>query len=172
MLLEYYQGRIAYEELFPPPDHEKQKDKTEEPDASSGVDTSNIQSYQIREFVESLDGIRDDLARAAQSERTMRLALLGPISPVALAKLIMDAIAAKQRTPVAGAFQIAEILSCLQELRTHFLYDTWKTHHARAHHEVEELLATIMKEHPTELGKETGFHSYFTTVILASSGKE
>ncbi|MEW6441457.1 MAG: hypothetical protein AB1640_11030 [bacterium] len=48
----------------------------------SPVDTARIQSYQIREFVEALQGIRDDLKNASGAcEQAMRMALVGVVSP-------------------------------------------------------------------------------------------
>jgi hypothetical protein len=82
LLIAYYQGRIAFEDLFPEPtgggpghhDCEGASD-------ASGVDTSRIQSYVIREFVEALKGIRDDLRQAAKATPpAMRLALHGAVS--------------------------------------------------------------------------------------------
>ena len=57
LLLAYYQGRIAPEEIYPPPPDEN--NTPAEPPiphnaSESEVDTSRIQSYQIREFVEAL----------------------------------------------------------------------------------------------------------------------
>ena len=57
LLLAYYQGRIAPEDIYPPPPDEN--NTPAEPPiphnaSESEVDTSRIQSYQIREFVEAL----------------------------------------------------------------------------------------------------------------------
>jgi hypothetical protein len=50
------------------------------------VDIDRIQSYQIREFVEALYGIRGDLQLAAKgTEIAMKYTLLGDVSPVATA---------------------------------------------------------------------------------------
>lgn len=125
-LILYYQSRITWEELFPDPDEPQGNGAGFLTDTDEGVDTSRIQSYQIREFVEALRGILDDLKAAAQAtEPAMRLALLGPVSPVALARVIMEAVHRKERSPVAGAFQLVEILACLQNART---YETPKKH--------------------------------------------
>ena len=78
-LLSYYQGKIAWEDLFPDPDAPP-GDRNSTPLIAANaslVDKSRIQSYQIREFVEALTGIGDDLKAATQSEPSMRLALLG-----------------------------------------------------------------------------------------------
>src|SRR5438477_348650 len=79
----YYQGRISWEDLFPEPDPPPGTGGAT-PNAGEfgeGVDTSQIQSYQMREFVEALKGIADDLRAASKSSRPcMRLALLGTVS--------------------------------------------------------------------------------------------
>jgi hypothetical protein len=119
-LLSYYQGKIDWEDLFPPPegfsDGEK---KPAQPGNGSGVDTSRIQSYQIREFVEALRGIQDDLRHAAgECEQSIRMALVGAVSPVGLARSIWGAVEAGTRTPVAAGFQFVEILAVLENARS------------------------------------------------------
>ena len=118
-LIAYYQGRITWEELFPPPDEGSGScDPGLWKDDAGGVDTSGIQSYIIREFVEALKGITDDLTAAAQSPKAcMRLALLGSVSPVALARSVLKAAETGDRTPIACGFQLVEILGCLDRAR-------------------------------------------------------
>ena len=121
-LILYYQGRITWEELFP--DEAGKGKKGDEPPGlddgyDRGVDTSMIQSYQVREFVEALKGIVDDLRCAARAtEPAMRLALLGPVSPVSLARAVMDAVASKEKSPIAAGFQLVEIQACLDQTRS------------------------------------------------------
>ena len=83
MLLAYYQGRITFEDLFPPPvddpDVVIDENRPSADELGRVVDTSGIQSYQIREFVEALTGIRQDLKSSAISEPAMRLALRGAV---------------------------------------------------------------------------------------------
>ncbi len=125
-LIAYYQGKIAWEDLFPDPgdgddigtlqllgDNEDQS-----------VDTSRIQSYVVREFVEAIKGINDVLKSAAMSSKAcMRLALIGSVSPVALARQVQAAVTKHHRSPMAAGFQLVEIHSCLSTART---YDTSK----------------------------------------------
>ena len=115
-LIAYYQGRIRWEDIFPNPNpdpddpHSNPLDEIDE----SSVDTSKIQSYIVREFVEALKGINDDLKAAALSTKgSMQLALLGTVSPLALAKHICDAAIQGHRTPTATGFQLVEILGCV-----------------------------------------------------------
>ena len=118
-LIAYYQGMITWEDLFPDPEPAPGRGKIKpDPDERDCVDTSRIQSYIIRDFVEALKGIRDDLKAAAQSPKAcMRLALLGSVSPVALAKRVLEASDMQKRTPTAAGFQLVEILACIDEAR-------------------------------------------------------
>ena len=113
-LVAFYQGRIAFEDLFPPPSGEDEADpQAPVVTAESAVDTSRIVSYQVRAFVEALTGLRDELARNTVTERSMRLAILGPVSPVALAREIERA-AKEGRSVIAAGFQLAELIGVLR----------------------------------------------------------
>ena len=156
MLIAYYQGRIAWEELFPPPPEEWDGlDPSEDAGLEGGVDTSRIQSYQIREFVEALQGIRDDLRASSSSEPAMRLALSGPVSPVALAKIIVKAVEGKKRTATAGSFQLLELLACLFDARVfevlEHLRGPWIRQVNKAIVQIETLHERLVKNHPTDL---------------------
>ena len=160
MLLQYYQGRISYEELFPPEDEPGPGAGTSTREELGGVDTSKIQSYQIREFVESLEGLREDLRLASASERTMKLALTGPVSPVALAGVVATHVAEGTRTPTAGGFQLVEILNCIDETSTLPNAEAWGTYRQDATAEVLGLLEDLRRQHPNDLGKRTSFARY------------
>ncbi|HJN07931.1 MAG TPA: hypothetical protein QF564_04520, partial [Pirellulaceae bacterium] len=132
-LIAYYQGRVTWEDLFPDPDgnNTSSHDGVDDDDPS-GVDTSRIQSYIVREFVEALKGINDDLKTAAHSPKAcMRLALLGSVSPIALARRVLEAADSDERTPTATGFQLVEILGCLDAARRYdaspLFQDDWLT---------------------------------------------
>ncbi len=116
LLLAYYQGQIAFEDLFPPPaDYADGSTGTSTEALDSEVDTSRIQSYQMREFVEALAGIDSDLQSAlGGTEASIRLALLGPVSPLGLGRAVAESVRSGQRSATAGAFQLVEISACLQ----------------------------------------------------------
>tara|TARA_R110002072_G_scaffold289831_1_gene457062 strand:- start:4403 stop:6526 length:2124 start_codon:yes stop_codon:yes gene_type:complete len=117
-LLAYYQGRVTFEDLFPNPDVPGAPLPQQAETQLSGVDTSQIQSYVMREFVEALSGLKEDLTAAARTHPAcMRLALLGSVSPVELARRVVDAVDGGQRTATAAGFQLVEILSCLDHVR-------------------------------------------------------
>ena len=165
LLLEYYQGQISFEELFPAPLGEAVDDTSASSSAEvSHVDTSKIQSYQIREFVEALPGIIADLSAATASGATIRLALLGPVSPLALAREISRAVDEQRRTAVAAGFQILEILGCLfqaqrMEVPDKYL-EKWRGHCKAAIIEIEAILLHLKTAFPDELSRKSSFTKY------------
>lgn len=165
MLLAYYQGRIAYEDLFPPEDGGSSRKSAETKALESGVDTSNIQSYQIREFVESLEGVRKDLKKASTSSRTMRSALRGPVSPLSLARAISEKVSGGSRTLTAGAFQLVEILQCLEETRSMGNYLDWAQDLNETSVEIKSFLENMISSHPDILGSGTRFYEYQSRLI-------
>lgn len=162
-LLAYYQGRITWEDLFPDPQPDltdkDRNDGTSDGQNGSAVDTSRIQSYVIRDFVEALKGINDDLKRAAQSTPAcMRMSLLGSVSPVALAKRVLETADTGDRTPAASGFQLVEILGCLDAA---FRYDTadrfreeWLQLVKDATEKVASALDQLDKRFPGQLSQE------------------
>lgn len=169
-LIAYYQGRIAWEDLFPDPDGcVTCENGTGGEHGHPGVDTSGIQAYQVREFVEALHGIMEDLGRSSSSPGAMRLALLGPVSPVALARQILEAaVNERKRTPVAAAFQLLEILRCLAVARGYEVSERyrpeWLELVAAAEREVSSFLQRLRAAHPRELAGSDGFRRYERTI--------
>jgi phosphatidylserine/phosphatidylglycerophosphate/cardiolipin synthase-like enzyme len=171
LLLSYYQGRIAWEELFPDPDLATGQGGSPAAPAAcdAGVDKSRIQSYQIREFVEALTGLRQDLQLATQSEPSMRLALLGPVSPIALATSILEAVKSSRRTPTAAAFQLVEILSCLNSARSfdvpEKLSQAWQQHLGDTFGKTSRLLEQLLSAHCDTLASNKAFGRYQKAVL-------
>lgn len=161
MLLAYYQGRITFEDLFPPPvddpDVVIDEDRPSADELERVVDTSGIQSYQIREFVEALTGIRQELKASAISEPAMRLALRGAVSPVALAQQIKAAVLKGERTAVGGAFELVELVACLLSAKCYevpeSLQAAWMREIDAALTEVESCLADVRKANGSKLGR-------------------
>jgi phosphatidylserine/phosphatidylglycerophosphate/cardiolipin synthase-like enzyme len=146
-LVAFYQGRVAWEDLFPLPLGEAESDAAGPGAMPSMVDTTQILSYQVRSFVEALQGIRDELKNAAVTETTFRLALLGPVSPVALATQVYEAVMNNGRSPTAGGFQLVELLACIRDMSsldvgTH-LADAWRRACAEAATDIAGKLATV-----------------------------
>jgi hypothetical protein len=170
-LLCYYQGRISWEELFPDPDLAVgQNSNALLPiTPGAGMDKSRIQSYQIREFVEALAGLRQDLQAATRTEPSMRLALLGPVSPIALAQTIFEATKLGRRTPTAAAFQLVEILSCLKSARAfpvpEKLLQAWEQHLEEATKKTARILEQISSTHRESLLSGKAFGRYQKAVL-------
>ena len=160
-IIAYYQGQIRWEDLFPDPNQtcEDSEEDAQDDFSESGVDTSQIQSYIIREFVEALKGLNDDLKSAAGSTKgCMQLALLGSISPLALAKHVRDAASLGERTPTACGFQLVEILACLHAAKAYptssqFRND-WASLVDKAISEVVALLEGLKTQFPEQLSGE------------------
>ena len=169
-LIAYYQGKITWEELYPDPDDPFAyvAGATHTGLDTIGVDTSKIQSYQIREFVEALRGIRDDLARVPATVPGMRMSLLGAISPLSLAASVQLAVRNERRTPVAAGFQFVEILACLEEARSLPVpatqQDDWRQVVEEAIGKVSEMLRCLLRESKPDLREDAGFRKYMKTI--------
>jgi hypothetical protein len=158
-LIAYYQGRITWEDLFPDPDGSNTTSHDGDDDDPSGVDTSRIQSYIVREFVEALKGINDDLKAAAHSPKAcMRLALLGSVSPIALARRVLEAADSDERTPTATGFQLVEILGCLDAARSYdaspLFQDDWLVLVDEAAAKVAAMLEKLQSRFPEDLSRD------------------
>ena len=151
-LLAYYQGKISYEELIAVSRDQIEYAATSQLEKEIGVvDTEFIQSYQIREFVESLDGIRNDLKMATESAERMRRAVNGDFSPPTLAKMIYDKAIEGKRTATAAAFQIGELLLLVEELKDFKKYPLWKHHQLLAKERLIEYLRMLGTAFPDEI---------------------
>lgn len=167
-LILYYQGRIAWEDLYPDPeDPLGGMDESDKPsvDERPGVDTSRIQSYQVREFVEALKGIHDDLKSAStHPEPAMRLALLGPVSPVALGRAVMEGVDRDRKSPIAAGFQLVEIMACLRAARGYALPQehkkAWLGLLDHALGQIETYLQHLHKAYPDRFAKRGAFSRY------------
>lgn len=169
MLLAYYQGRITWEDLFPPPDDAQPHSPNGRSETlQAGVDTSKIQSYQVREFVEALRGIEEDLRAVANAnEPAMRLALMGPVSPLALARTIVDAVGRGIRTPLAAGFQLVELLALLRRASGFVIEEkrqgTWKRWLGQAADGIGDMLSALRKAHGRQFGQ--AFQNYADAVL-------
>jgi hypothetical protein len=174
--LAYYQGRVSWEDLFPDPEETRTTTGTSNnlPPAIAGVDTSRIQSYQVREFVEALDGIAKDLRDASLSNiRAMKLTLMGTVSPVALARALVNAVDDGRRTPTAAAFQLVEIIACLQTARSLTVSaetrDTWLQLLSNSSKQIRLMLRQLEHRNRSSFEGNTSFHRY-SRIALRSRG--
>jgi hypothetical protein len=117
-LLAYFHGRIGEEDLVelletraaqaavggqPPPPVETER-------------LRRLQSYLLRDFVESLFGLTDALRQATRSPRAFEQALVGDFSPASLADQILEALRTGRRSATAAAFQLVELLRVVSGL--------------------------------------------------------
>jgi hypothetical protein len=172
-LIAFYQGRIAITDVFP--EANVGDDSVENPvlGAGSNVDTSDILSYQIRDFVEALPGIRQELERSIATPAMVRLAFLGPVSPVALAREIAKSVA-KGRSSTAAAFQLVELLACVrsaevQEKAPERIIATWADATRQAQAEILRLYGELSSAHGA-LVRDPKFRRYEQLVLGGSGG--
>lgn len=88
-------------------------------DPTDTVPDTDILSYLVRDFVHALPGVRNRLVDGGMTETGLRGALLGPRSPVALAREALRAYRDPQtgrarKTAIATSFQVAELQHLLQ----------------------------------------------------------
>jgi hypothetical protein len=95
----------------------------------------------------------------------MRIALNGPVSPVALARQVKQAALAAEKTPTAAGFQLTEIAACLSDAATLLEEGApWRSHVANARSEVERMLEELMTRNPEALGSKS-FTRYVDAVL-------
>lgn len=168
LLLAYYQGKISATDLFPPPPGWDDDSAAGVPVENSEADTSRIQSYQVRDFVEALQGIRDDLAAASKgTTATMGLAVSGPVSPVALARHVREAARSGTRGATAAGFQLVEVATCLNDAAalSNSAKPAWLDILEEGRKTIESMLEDLARVSPSELGRGTSFARYAREVL-------
>lgn len=94
------------------------------PVVDAAVDTRRILSYFMRTFVDALPGIESAMMEGARSRPALRAALFGPTSPVALVERCVESLehapgpSDPEKTPVAVAFQVVEIMAAMARCRS------------------------------------------------------
>ena len=173
-LLDYFRGRISWEEAVAGSEEERSPLGLQ-PMTESEVDKSRIQSYQVREFVEALPGVRAVLADSRLIASRMRIALLGPLSPLALSRKALEAVKTGRRTAVAGAFEVVELMACVREvLQAADQVDAgkvWREHAQEALRQLERLLAEIQGGR-AEFGGRSAFRRYQNMVASLRRDEE
>ncbi len=166
-LIAFFQGRISLEDVYPPPEDGAQVHGGAAQTLDNAVDTSRILAYQVRNFVEALPGIRQELKNSAVSEQSIRVSALGPVSPVALAREIVRAVD-EGRSGVAAGFQLTELILCIDAARTSEVPDAlravWSDVLGEARAEVLKLLASLCAR-DVNLSKGTSFDGFVTEML-------
>lgn len=117
-LLAYFHGRISEEDLLARLEQQAREhvDRSGSTSAEDAERLRRLQSYLIREFVESLYGLARTVQDSSYSPRAAEQALLGDLSPVSLAEQVVQAFMAGKRSPAAAGFQLAELIRVVSEL--------------------------------------------------------
>jgi hypothetical protein len=174
-LLNYYQGRIRFEDMFPVSEYVATAQAALSPmrPQASRVDTSKIQSYQVKSFVEALAGLRQDLERAAKSTKArMQRAVLGPISPLALAREVVAREQSGARSPVAAGFELVEILLCIQDARTAALEsEDWRNTADQGIEAIRSLLREMSERRAELRGAGSAFKTYASHALQNRNGR-
>ena len=117
-LLAYFHGRISEDDLLARLEQQVREDVHPagllNPDDVERM--RRLQSYVVREFVESLYGLARTMQEASYSPRAAEQALLGDLSPVSLAEQVVQAFMAGRRSPAAAGFQLAELIRVVGEI--------------------------------------------------------
>jgi hypothetical protein len=118
-LLAYFHGRISEEDLI-----DLLEQQTARAQASGHNPTPleterlrKLQSYVLRDFVESLFGLADTLRQSMRSPRAFEQALVGDFSPISLAEQILQSFRSGQRSPTGTAFQFVELVRVVASLQ-------------------------------------------------------
>lgn len=117
-LLAYFHGRISEEDLLSRLERQAQESgghivATAPEDAEK---LRRLQSYVVREFVESLYGLSRTLQDACFSPRSAEQAFLGDLSPVCLGEQVLQGFMAGKRSPAAAGFQLVELIRVVSEV--------------------------------------------------------
>lgn len=176
-LIAYYQARFEFSDLFPalPGEGGAEDDDPMAGDPEpSRVDTSRIQSYQIREFIEALPGLRQDIQGSTHSESAMRMSLRGPVSPLALGKAVLQAVGDGVRTPIAAAFQLVELRSQIAVVRrfdvTDRLVAAWHAVLDQTDTELAQMLTRLGERYPETVAANTALWRYAEGIRALHSG--
>jgi hypothetical protein len=168
-LIAYYQGRISFDDMYPSTEAELQRhalgpSSVEE----TGVDTSKIQSYQVRAFVEALPGLRRDLESVRGTRAVIAHAFLGEVSPVALARAISEQHFSGGKSATAAAFELVEIARAVRDAAEHTEGrepEVLQEVGDRALKRINGYLNQVKKKNPAIFKDSQGFEAYEKTML-------
>ena len=118
-LLAYFHGRMSEEDLIELLEQQVAKTLTgvPAPTLQEVERLRQLQSYLLRDFVESLFGLAETLRQSMRSPRAFEQSLVGDFSPVSLAEQVLQAFRAGRRSPTAAAFQFVELIQVVAGLQ-------------------------------------------------------
>jgi hypothetical protein len=109
--------------------------------------------------------MKRELLAARGSDGVLYQAFCGEVSPVALARHVIEQVASGRRTATAGAFQLAELGAVLRAVAAQAPAEV--EHYAamceRARCEVEVMLEKL-RSHHSELNEKSAFARYAATL--------
>lgn len=161
-LLLYYQGRITFEDLYPDRDAAGDPGSAGATKVGTSVDKSRIQAYQIRAFVDALPGMQRELLAARGSRGMIYQAFLGEVSPLGLARHVVEQVEAGTRSSTAGGFQLVELIEMLRAVAVEAPADVehYTELRQQAQNEIEAALASVRGRHPNTLHPTSAFAHY------------
>jgi hypothetical protein len=118
-LLAYFHGRISEEDLIELLEQRAAQALTgvPAPTPQEAERLRQLQSYLLRDFVESLFGLAETLRQSMRSPRAFEQALVGDFSPASLAEQVLQSFRAGRRSPTAAAFQFVELIQVVAGLQ-------------------------------------------------------
>jgi hypothetical protein len=118
-LLAYFHGRISEEDLIELLELRAAQALTggQTPPPQDNERLRQLQSYLLRDFVESLFGLAEVLRQSMRSRRAFEQALVGDFSPISLAEQVLQSFRAGRRSPTAAAFQLVELIRVVAGLQ-------------------------------------------------------
>jgi hypothetical protein len=118
-LLAYFHGRISEEDLIELLEQRAAQALVgrQPPTPQEAERLRQLQSYLLRDFVESLFGLAETMRQSMRSPRAFEQALVGDFSPISLAEQVLQAFRAGRRSPTAAAFQFVELIRVVAGLQ-------------------------------------------------------
>jgi hypothetical protein len=117
-LLAYFHGRISEDDLLARLTEQAENNTEQRPVlAEDSERRKKMQSYIVRDFVESLFGLVITIKESARSPRAAEQAMMGDFSPVSLSEQVIQAFMAGRRSPAATAFQMVELITAVASIK-------------------------------------------------------
>jgi len=126
----------------------------------------------MREFVEAITGVRKHLMEGEmRTAGAIRLELLGPISPLALARAAIAAENSGQRSATATAFQLAELLTCVRDAKARDMPEPVRADWLAALREAETEMHAAMRTLAVKLGPRSAFERAYRQTLAVMPAK-
>jgi hypothetical protein len=137
--------------------------------AENAIDTRRILSYFIRRFVQAIPGIESEMIAAAYSRAALMNALMGPTSPLALAKQAFASLGQPpgrnepQKTATAVGFQLVEICAALERSKARVPDQALRQYFDPVLEECRALLNDVLQKAPALMSG--AFQEYWRRIL-------